>query len=80
VVGFVNLYQYFGDEEALAKALRCWDYVKAHLIDRERGEWFWSVRDDGSVNLDDDHAGPWKCPYHNSRMCLEIMERFGRRK
>ena len=80
VVGFVNLYQYFGDEEALTKALRCWDYVKAHLIDRERGEWFWSVRADGSVNLDDDHAGPWKCPYHNSRMCLEIMERFGRRK
>ena len=76
VVGFVNLYQHFGDEGALRKAVNCWEYVKAHLIDRERGEWHWSVRADGNVNLDDDHAGPWKCPYHNSRMCLEIMERF----
>ncbi len=76
IVGLVNLYQHFSDDAALAKALRCWDYVKTYLIDHERGEWHWSVRADGRVNLDDDHAGPWKCPYHNSRMCLEIMERF----
>lgn len=76
VVGFFNIYQHFGDEAALDKALRVWEYIKEHLIDREHGEWYWSIREDGSVNFDDDHAGFWKCPYHNSRMCLELIERI----
>ena len=76
VVGFFNLYQHFGDEAALNKALHLWQYIKDHLIDHEHGEWYWSVREDGSVNLDDDHAGFWKCPYHNGRMCLELIERI----
>ena len=76
VVGFFNIYQYFGDESALQKAQRCWTYIKENLIDEENGEWHWSRRKDGTLNLDDDKAGFWKCPYHNSRMCLEIIERM----
>ncbi len=75
VVGFFNIWQHFGDEAALEKAKRCWQYIKDNLIDYENGEWYWSRHKDGSLNLDDDKAGFWKCPYHNSRMCLEIMER-----
>lgn len=77
VVGFFNLYQHFGDKLAFDKALRLWEYIKNRLIDHERGEWYWSIREDGSVNLDDDHAGFWKCPYHNGRMCLELIGRIG---
>ena len=76
VVGWMNIYQYFGDEDALQKALHGWEYIKQNLIDKEHGEWYWSRHKDGSLNLDDDHAGFWKCPYHNSRMCMEILERF----
>ncbi|WP_071147089.1 AGE family epimerase/isomerase [Bacteroides ihuae] len=76
VVGYLNLYQHFGDEEALSKAVDCWIFIKSHLIDRENGEWFWSIRADGTVNREDDKAGFWKCPYHNGRMCMEAMERF----
>ena len=76
VVGCFNLYQYFGDESALEKAVRCWDYIKSQLIDFEHGEWYWSRHSDGSLNTSDDKAGFWKCPYHNSRMCLEIIERI----
>ena len=75
VVGFYNIYQHFGDESALDKSLRCWQYIKDNLIDYEAGEWYWSRRPDGSLNQDDDKAGFWKCPYHNGRMCLEIIER-----
>ena len=75
VVGWYNLYQHFGDEDALVKAGRCWDYIKSQLIDYEQGEWFWSRHPDGTLNTVDDKAGFWKCPYHNSRMCLEIIER-----
>ena len=76
VVGCFNLYQYLGDEAALEKAVRCWDYIKSQLIDYEHGEWYWSRHSDGSLNTSDDKAGFWKCPYHNSRMCLEIIERI----
>ena len=75
VVGWYNIYQYFGDEDALEKVFRCWEYIKTQLIDWEHGEWYWSRHPDGSLNKTDDKAGFWKCPYHNSRMCLEIIER-----
>ena len=75
VVGFYNIYQYFSDEAALKKAQACWQYIKDNLIDYEHGEWYWSRHPDGSLNTIDDKAGFWKCPYHNSRMCLEIIER-----
>ena len=75
VVGWYNLWQYFHDEAALKKAERCWQYIKDNLIDYQEGEWFWSRHPDGTLNTVDDKAGFWKCPYHNSRMCLEIMER-----
>ena len=74
VVGWFNLYRYFGDETALERAGRCWDYIKSQLIDYEHGEWYWSRHADGTLNTVDDKAGFWKCPYHNSRMCLEILE------
>lgn len=77
VVGHANLYQYFGDEAMMERALRCWDYIKSHLLDQKEGEWYWSIKADGSINRTDDKAGFWKCPYHNGRMCLELIERFG---
>ena len=77
VVGFYNIYQHSGDEEALQKALRCWQYIKDNLIDHDLGEWYWSRDAERNINRKDDHAGFWKCPYHNSRMCLELIERIG---
>ena len=76
VVGHINLYQHFGDTEALDIAARCWEFIKTKLIDHEQGEWHWSLLPDGTVNHRDDKAGFWKCPYHNGRMCMEVIERF----
>lgn len=76
VVGHLNLYQYHDDEEALDIAFRCWRFIQRHLIDHVNGEWHWSVYQDGSINRTDDKAGFWKCPYHNGRMCMEIIERL----
>lgn len=73
IVGYVNIYQRFGDEQALQTALDCWAAVKAHYIDYEHGEWYWGA---DNCNPAEDKAGFWKCPYHNSRMCLELIERF----
>ena len=76
VVGYFNLWDHFGSQEGLEKALTCWEFIKGNLVDKEKGEWFWSIREDGSVNIEDDKAGFWKCPYHNGRMCMEIIERL----
>lgn len=76
VVGYFNQWDHFGVQEGLENALMCWEFIKKSLVDRENGEWFWSLRADGSVNRDDDKAGFWKCPYHNGRMCMEIIERL----
>ncbi|WP_281698561.1 AGE family epimerase/isomerase [Hallella colorans] len=76
IVGHVNLYQHFHDLADLKRAEDCWTYVKNHLIDYENGEWYWSVDEKGNINREEDKAGFWKCPYHNGRMCLEIMERL----
>ena len=78
VVGWYNIYQYFNDEQALKNVMKCWDFIKSQIIDWDNGEWYWSRHSDGTLNTVDDKAGFWKCPYHNSRMCLEIIERgFG---
>jgi mannobiose 2-epimerase len=75
VVGFLNAWQLSGDESWLELSANIYEYIIANLVDSDNGEWFWSIRADGTVNRDDDKAGFWKCPYHNSRMCLEIMAR-----
>lgn len=75
VIGHLDLYQYYGDRDALGVALSCWDFIKRRIVDHEQGEWLWSVDAEGRPNRKDDKAGFWKGPYHNSRLCLEVLER-----
>ena len=71
VIGQLYLAAYHDMPEMLAKARQSWHYILDNLVDPE-GEWYWSRRaSDGAINRTDDKAGFWKCPYHNSRMCLE---------
>jgi len=75
VVGFLNAWQLSEDSGWLEIASDALDYILHNISDRVSGEWHWSIRADGTVNLEDDKAGFWKCPYHNTRMCLEILAR-----
>lgn len=75
VVGEIYLYMFHNRTDMFDKAVESWQYIKANIIDIEGGEWYWS-RKNGAVNRTDDKAGFWKCPYHNSRMCLEIIEKL----
>ena len=74
VVGYYYMWHLFGDETALARATAAWEYIEREIIDREGGEWWWSRKADGTINRSDDKAGFWKCPYHNSRMCIELLQ------
>lgn len=76
IIGIANDYQKFGNEEDhLDKLYELLDFLKSEII-LPSGEWAWTTFEDGSHDADRELAGPWKCPYHNGRMCLEIMTRF----
>jgi cellobiose epimerase len=75
IVGFVNAYYESPTDEFLDAAYRIWDFTRKYIIDRENGEWFFRVNRKGIPYTDEDKVGPWKCPYHNVRACLEILER-----
>ena len=74
VVGCLNQYRKTGKAEWLGSADAEWTFIRRHIICPD-GEWYWSLRSDGTPNTADDRAGFWKCPYHNGRMCLEVLER-----
>ncbi len=76
VVGFMNAYQHSGDEKYLKAALGIWDYIKDNVVDkRDGGEWYSEVSFEGKPHDWKEETGPWKCPYHNGRMCLEMIKR-----
>ncbi len=75
VVGFLNAYQLSGDAEFLGTARRSWRYIESRIVDRENGEWFWGRDEKGRVPPKRPKAGMWKCPYHNGRACLEVIDR-----
>ena len=76
MIGYFNAFEISKNETYAFKTLDAWNFIKENLIDKKEGEWHWSVSDDGKVDVVNDKAGFWKCPYHNSRMCLELMKRI----
>ena len=79
VVGFLNGYMMDpGKTEYLQAARNEWKYIKEHIIDKRTGsEWFGEVDVEGTPYPDRPIVEPWKCPYHNGRMCLEVIKRNG---
>lgn len=78
VVGFLNGYEKTPEHsEYRDAALAVWEFIKEHVVDQRFGsEWFWEVRADGTPIEGRPIVEPWKCPYHNGRMCIEVMKRI----
>ena len=50
--------------------------IKAEIIDKREGsEWYAEVSYDHKPHDWKEIVGPWKCPYHNGRMCMEVINR-----
>ncbi len=79
VVGFFNGWQKNPKRvDYLETALALWEFIQRYVVDeREGSEWFWEVDEKGNPFPGRPVAEPWKCPYHNGRMCLEIIKRAG---
>ena len=78
IIGFYNGYQKdHSKTEYKEAAEKIWEFTESHIVDKRPGsEWFWEVDDNNVVNKEQPIAGAWKCPYHNSRMCYEIIRRM----
>ena len=76
MVGYLNAWQITGDEKYLQQSLNSWTFVKRYILNKDKGEWYWGVSDSYNFMPNQDKVGLWKCPYHNSRACMEIIKRL----
>ena len=76
MVGFFNSWQLTNDEKYLRYVFSNWQFIQQYIIDKKNGEWFWGINGDHTVMEGQDKAGFWKCPYHNTRACIEINKRI----
>ena len=77
VLGFFNAWQKTKEEKFLDSALNAWEFIKKYIIDeRKGGEWHWQTDKNGAPDAEKTAVSAWKCPYHNGRMCFELMERI----
>ncbi|MEO6229269.1 MAG: AGE family epimerase/isomerase [Ferruginibacter sp.] len=76
MVGFLNHWQLTNDDIYLHRSLNAWNYTKEFIKDKVYGEWLWGRTGNGDIMTNQDKAGLWKCPYHNSRACIEIIKRL----
>jgi len=76
MLGFYNAYILSRKESYAEKTLLIWEFTNRFIVDNKAGEWHGSVSIDGKTDDRRDKAGFWKSPYHNCRMCLELMKRI----
>ncbi len=76
LVGFLNAWQNSGQIKFLNAAGRVWDFCDHYLVDHEHGEWFYKVGPDLKPDSRLYKVSEWKCPYHNSRACMEALRRL----
>ena len=76
VVGFLNAWEVTGDEKFLDASLRCFEFAEEHFVDHEKGGWYDVLSLDGKKVLSKQKQNGPTCPYHNGRMCMEIIERY----
>ncbi|MGN1023025.1 MAG: AGE family epimerase/isomerase [Lachnospiraceae bacterium] len=74
--GFLGAFARHPEREDYAEAAAAeWAFIKSYVIDRRPGsEWFWYTDAEG-VPAHSPIVEPWKCPYHNGRMCLLVIRR-----
>ena len=48
-------------------------FADKYIVDKDNGEWFYGLDRDGLVNRRSPKINLWKGPYHNGRMCMEVI-------
>jgi len=76
-IGFLNAWSLTGISDYLRAAENIWTFCEKYMIDSAGGEWRFFARNDGVTKKNHPYkADEWKCPYHNTRACIETLERI----
>lgn len=76
LVGLMDAWEIDKNDYYLSQLSKIWRFIQDKLIDKNKGEWFWRIDRKGHPYWGDDKAGFWKCPYHNSRALIEVINRI----
>jgi mannobiose 2-epimerase len=76
MVGFFNAFQLTDDPHFYEAALHSWHFIQNYIVDKVHGEWVWGVDVSGKPLPNEPKLSAWKCPYHNSRACIEMLHRL----
>jgi mannobiose 2-epimerase len=76
LIGFCNAWQLTGNALYKSALLKNWHFIRNYILDTRHGEWLWGVDKDKKKMAGQDKVGIWKCPYHNSRACLQLLKRI----
>ena len=76
LIGFCNAWQLTGKTLYKNALIKNWQFIRNHILDNNYGEWLWGICEDGNKMAGQDKVGIWKCPYHNTRACLELLKRM----
>ncbi len=77
MVGLLYNWKITNDPNYFNISKQIWEFIDTHIINHKYGEWFFRVNQNGLPYLHENKIGPWKCPYHNSRALMEILQLLG---
>ena len=74
LLGLAFGWQETKNPKRLEQMLVQWKYIREVIVDpRDGGEWFNEIREEGT-SVGKPVVEEWKCPYHNGRMCLRLLQ------
>ncbi len=76
IVGLLNAFKFSQSEKYYKYAYNAWQFIENYFIDKQNGEWFYEINENGLPTESYCKVSEWKGPYHNSRACLEIIKRL----
>ncbi len=74
MTGLIQCWQVTQEMKYMKAAVSLWRFIEEKIVDSENGEWFKSV--DNSKRPSDEKISEWKGPYHNGRVCIELIKRL----
>ncbi len=76
MIGLINAWQITGNQQYLKKMVDIWYYITKFIINVKYGECNAIINKFNQVITTGDRVGFWKGPYHNTRACIEVINRL----